>query len=155
MLFDPEEVGFELRRTTPVPTGDFRDLATWRRRTAEAIVATAREQPDADVVVPMSLTSPSHRAEVLGAIQDGGVAVHEVALTAERRVLERRIREQVLWPDDAQRDDAARAWRLARLDRALAAMTSLAPPPTAVVNTTAMTPEEVATTVLEAVLTTA
>lgn len=73
----------------------------------------------------------------------------EFVLTARRDELERRIEHQVLFPDDAFRDQAAREWRLAQLDAVTAALPTLTPMP-CFVDTTAMTPEQVVATVTEA-----
>lgn len=80
-LFDPGQVGFMLRRALPVPTGDFQDLQAWRRltvQTAAALVDELHRQSPGPVhlVVPMTLTDPSYRAEVFGGLARHGIAVH-------------------------------------------------------------------------------
>lgn len=75
VLFDPEEVGFLLRRSVPVPTGDFQDVRAWRHLTTETILAIVGEHIEAggsvEVVVPMSLTNSSYRTEIFEAFNRG------------------------------------------------------------------------------------
>jgi len=152
VLFDPEEVGFLLRRRVPVPTGDFQDLRAWRHLTAVAIVAIAQEHQAAagrvDLVVPMSLTDATYRAEILGALDRAEVELHEFVLTAEPAELERRIENQELDPGDADRDRAARQWRLARVGPVSDRLSSLVPVPR-FVDTTTLTPEQVTAAILQ------
>lgn len=151
VVFDPEEVGFLLRRCVPVPTGDFQDLRAWRHLVAETIIAILREHRDRDVavVVAMSVTNGRYRSEIFRALRGAGVALHEFVLTARREELERRITEQVLYPDDPSRDQSARQWRLARLDAGNAALLTPQPTPRTV-DTTSMSPGEVVATITEA-----
>lgn len=147
VVFDPEEVGFLLRRCVPVPTGDFRDLPAWRHLVAESIVSVTDEYRDRNtdvcLLVPMSLVHGRYRADIFDALLGGGLRLHEFFLTAHRGELERRIAGQVLFPDDPARDDSVRQWRLAQLDVVAAALPVLEPKPR-ILDTTSTSPAAVA-----------
>lgn len=104
VLFDPEHVGFVLRRI-PRPAGrrpaDYQDLASWRRLTVRGASLVRHLRPL--VVMPMAFD----RTEILGEIRDGlrrcDPDVRHLCLTAPLEVVEGRI---------ARRGDrdARRAW---------------------------------------------
>jgi 2-phosphoglycerate kinase len=56
VVFDPEELGFALRKVTPrvLQTGDFQDLPLWREFTQKAIEDVA-QRFDGVIIVPMTL----------------------------------------------------------------------------------------------------
>ena len=59
--FDPEYVGYLLRKWVPAPdTGDFQDLPLWRTLTAEFAVGLHREYKQC-VITPMTLINPEYR----------------------------------------------------------------------------------------------
>ena len=153
--FDPEEIGFLLRRSVPVPTGDFQDLPAWRHLVAESIVAIMDEHRDQGtescLLVPMSLTNGRYRTDIFDVLRDAALTVHEFFLTARRNELERRITGQVLFADDPARDEAARQWRLAQLDAAAASLAGLEPKPR-ILDTTSVSPAEVADAIVEELL---
>ncbi|MGK5738870.1 AAA family ATPase [Micromonospora sp. URMC 103] len=135
--FDPEWVGFVLRRTRPVPTGDFQDLVAWRRWTVR-IVGLAARRPG-PLVVPMTLLRPDYRAEILDGLRERGTPVRQVVLRVPAPVLRARI--------DADRVEvAARAWRHRHVERALHELTGLAEREvdTIEIDNHGRTPEEVA-----------
>lgn len=68
--------------------------------------------------------------------------MYELLLTASPAVLEARIAEDVLFPDDPDRDEAARRWRWAHRDRARRLEDLV--PRTHRIDTTARRPSEVA-----------
>lgn len=149
-LFDPEQVGFLLRQSVPVPTGDFQDRRAWRRltvQTAVALVDALHRQSSGPVrlVVPMTLTDPSYRAEIFGGLARHGLAVHEVVLTAAAEVLEARVEADVLFPDDPERNEAARRWRWEHRHQARH-LEGLVPP-THCIDTSTPSPSEVASLV--------
>ena len=82
---------------------------------------------------------------------DAPLTVHEFFLTARRNELERRITGQVLFADDPARDEAARQWRLAQLDAAAASLAGLEPKPR-ILDTTSVSPAEVADAIVEELL---
>ncbi|MEU2611781.1 AAA family ATPase [Micromonospora sp. NPDC007271] len=135
--FDPEWVGAVLRRIRPVPTGDYQDLAAWRRWTVRVAWLAARGS--APVVVPMTLLRPDYRAEVLGGLRDRGVPVWQVVLRVPEPVLRDRI-------DGDRVEAAAHGWRHRHVARALAELSGLADrePHTLEIDNHGRTPAEVA-----------
>lgn len=154
--FEPEEVGSLLRRSLPLPTGDFQDLPAWRHLTVETarVIAggdtTCGERAgQADLVVPMTLVHPTYRSEIHTGLQSAGLQLHEFSLVAEPEAIASRIDRDVLIPDDPDHDARARSWRLDHLDHTLEACRRL-PAPATVIDTTHRGPEQVATHILGA-----
>jgi predicted kinase len=100
-----------------VPTGDYQDLLAWRRGVVRLGALLARG--GRPVVVPMSLLDAAHRAEILGGLRRRGADVRQVVLEVPADVLRDRI-------DADRREGAARTWRHAQLDRAVAELAGLA-----------------------------
>lgn len=122
MLYDPETIGHALGRMVPAsPTGDFQDLPIWRTLVADAAVALTRHY-DLTLLVPMTLVNADYQAEIFGAIRDKGVQILPFSLIVSARELRRRITEQVLVPDDLDRDEEVRQWRLDQVERCVAAL---------------------------------
>nr|WP_026454036.1 AAA family ATPase [Saccharomonospora iraqiensis] len=121
MLFDPEEVGFMLRSVVPpAPSGDFQDLPVWRSLTVDTAtrIAEIYQRP---LVVPMTLVRRQYRDEIFGGLRTAGLAVRHFFLTLNEALLRSRITDQVLLPDNAERDAEVRRWRLGQVTRCLAA----------------------------------
>jgi predicted kinase len=115
--FDPEYVGFVLRRVRRLPTGDFQDLPSWRRwvvRVGRAMATGGRP-----VVVPMALLDPAYREEIMGGLRRRGVPVRQFVLRVPEPTLRARI-------DGDLELASARVWRHAQVDRALAELEGLA-----------------------------
>ena len=153
---DPEEVGYLLRAMLPLPTGDFRDLPAWRRLVVAPIVEVlcARQGDHTPVdtcVVAMTLSDPVQRAEVFGALAAAGVGVREVVLVAPDDVVIDRIRGQVTHPEDLDRNEASRRWRLAQLHGTTTQLHDL-PPVIPRIETGTVTIAEVAGTVRDLAL---
>jgi len=146
--FDPEHVGFVLRQWVPVPSGDFQDLPLWRSLTAEFAIGLDREY-GRHVITPMTLVDAGHRAEIFGLLETAGVPLLHVFLDVAPEELRRRISAQVLQPDDPRADAAARAFRLAAVDRCVAARATL-PPDTLVLRADLSDPAELAALVVAA-----
>jgi hypothetical protein len=113
-LFDPEQLGFLLRRTWPRSgaTDDFQDLPAWRELTVAALAAAAREGPQ-PVVVPMSVSSRAYLDEILGGLHSRHLDVRHFTLMASADVLRRRIWRRLERP-------ASKRWALARVEGGLA-----------------------------------
>jgi hypothetical protein len=118
LLFDPEEVGFMLRRVVPKDsqTGDFQDLPLWRRLTVETAVGLLK-QTARPLIVPMALADPKYFAEVVVELRARGVSVHHFALVASRDTIGRRLRRRWELP-------GSKRWALAQLDRCVSALES-------------------------------
>ena len=69
MIFDPEEVGYMLRRITDgvrcgaEDTDDFQDIALWRTLTIET-AAALRRRYQRDLIVPMTLANPKYLEQI-------------------------------------------------------------------------------------------
>jgi AAA domain len=146
VLFDPEYVGYILRRWVPVPTGDFQDLPSWR----ELVIATAlslRKHHAGTLIAPMTLINGDYLAEILGGLRAGGAQVLHVFLDLDPAVLRQRITDRVLVPDDPEHDRQARDFCLRNLDRGVAAAARV-PPGTLLLRSDKLTPDELADEVL-------
>ncbi|MPQ97074.1 AAA family ATPase [Modestobacter sp. I12A-02628] len=121
MPFDPELVGYVLHRSVPrAPSGDFQDLPLWRALVAEFALGLRREY-GRPLVVPMTLVDPVVREDVFGRLQAAGEHLLHVFLDVDAEELRRRVQAQVVVAHDAAADASARAFRLAAVDRCVAA----------------------------------
>lgn len=120
LIFDPEEIGFVVRAIVPpAPSGDFQDLPIWRRLTLAALLAL-RCLYTRPVIVPMTLVQPAYMEEIFGGVTNQGERLLHVFLDIDAQLLRSRIEAQVMATDPA-RDQEIRQWRLAQVDRCLAA----------------------------------
>lgn len=146
--FDPELVGYLLRRTLPVPTGDFQDLPEWRR-----LVAATATELDAggtrDLLAPMSLLREEHAREVFAGLAARGVHVVQVLLD----VTEQELRRCIDGDESPEHGNAAaevRVWRQDHVADYLRARSWLLPTVDRVVDTTGLTVAQAADSVLGA-----
>ena len=144
VVFDPEEIGFMLRHALGggLPEGDFQDLRLWRRLTIAAIEEVA-DYFERDVIVPQSVLVERYWDELRYGLAAAGLDCHSVTLHSAKEELERRIMKDEF-------TTGARDWRLSHIDSYEAAMPWLRAT-TAVIDTTDITSEHVATKVMEAV----
>lgn len=116
-LFDPEEIGFLLRRVVPTePSGDFQDLPLWRRLTVATALGLLHDYRR-PLIVPMTLVDPRYFSEIIGGLRSSGVEVHHFALLASAATLRRRLRWRWSRP-------SSRRWALAQIDRCSAALSA-------------------------------
>jgi hypothetical protein len=114
ILFDPEQVGFMLRKVVPrelQPTGDFQDLPLWRqltRVTAQGLAGGYRRP----LVIPMTLVDRDYFREVVDELRGEGLAVHHFALMATTKTIRRRLVRRWSLP-------GATLWALRQVDRCL------------------------------------
>jgi len=149
LLFDPEEIGFLVRTLVPpADSGDFQDLPLWRTLTVAALRAV-RQHYAQDIVVPMTLVRPDYFEEILGALARDGETVLHVFLSPDEAVLRARITAQIM-SDDPARDEKIRHWRLAQVDRCLAAKAWM-PEHTRFMDSGTMQPDILAERILEEV----
>ncbi|GAA0702081.1 NUDIX hydrolase [Kitasatospora atroaurantiaca] len=113
LLYDPELVGYGLRRMLPAdrmsPVSDFQDLPSWRRLVPEVAAALLSEVPG-PLVVPMTLLREDYRDEIFGALAARGLAVHHFVLDPEETILRQRIAEREECPDDPDGSARVREW---------------------------------------------
>ncbi len=88
VLFDPEEVGYMLRKIVPQPRGGFgfQDLPPWRPLVAHTAIELLR-YVRAPLVAPMTVLRRAYAQEIFGALAAHGVRVHHVVLHADEREL--------------------------------------------------------------------
>jgi len=147
--FDPEYVGYILSRwAPPADSGDFQDIPLWRKLVAEFAVGLASDY-GRPLIVPMTLVNPSYRDEIFSAISKAGHPLLHVFLDVPAAELRRRIETQVLAPDNPEADANSRRFRLANLDRCVAASAEL-PADTLVLKGDQHSPAELAGQVLDA-----
>jgi hypothetical protein len=146
VFYDPEYVGYILRRWVPVPTGDFQDLPSWR----ELVIATAlslRRHHAETLIVPMTLISGAYLSEILGGLAAAGEETLHVFLDLDAGVLHQRITDRVLVPDDPDQDQEAREFCYRNMDRAIAFAGCL-PAGSLVLRADKLTPAELADEVM-------
>jgi hypothetical protein len=115
-LFDPEHIGFALRRVWPVDdTADFKELPLWRELTYDLLLRLHRSDPSRPILVPMTLVSVDHHRELIGRLRDGDVNVHQFTLVAASRTLKRRLWWRPDWP-------SSRRWALSQVDGCVRAL---------------------------------
>ncbi|WP_460063176.1 AAA family ATPase [Streptomyces sp. YKOK-I1] len=124
LVYDPEMVGFVLRKIVEVPTGDFQDLPLWRRQVAGLAVGLVEEY-GRPLLIPMTLVDPGYVSEIFGALRNAGIEVHHFFLRVSRQELERRIEGRSLAPDDPERDERIRSWAKHRITPCIAAADTL------------------------------
>jgi AAA domain len=148
LSFDPEYVGSMVRSWVPGEVTDFQDIPLWRRLTAECVIGMYHDyrQP---LIVPMTLVNTDYRKEIFDRISDAGMTLLHVFLEVPADELQRRIDDQVLVPDDPERDAQARAFRSRNIARCVAARSVLSSD-TLVLPGALKTPNELADSVLEA-----
>lgn len=146
LAFDPEYLGELVRRWVPGPVADFQDVPLWRRLTAEFAIGLYRDY-GALMIVPMTIVDPGYRDEVFGLVERAGIDILHVFLDVPADELRRRIDDQVLRPEDPHQDAEARRFRLASVDRCVAARARL-PHGTLVLRGDQFTPDQLADWVL-------
>ena len=144
--FDPEYVGFILRKWVPLPdSGDFQDIALWRKLVAQFAIGMSSEY-GRPLIIPMTLVNPGYREEIFGSIDAAGERLLHVFLEVPADELRRRIDAQVL-SDDPDVDAEARAFRHRNVERCTAARKDL-PAGTLILRGDQHTPAELADLVL-------
>ena len=115
-LFDPEQIGFMLRKVLPreVQTADFQDLPLWRQLTVVTLTDLARQRP---IIVPMTLVNQEYFDEIVGALRRDGLDVYHFTLLASRDTLRKRIRGRLLLPQ-------AKRWVRAQMERCVTTLES-------------------------------
>jgi hypothetical protein len=113
-LFDPEQIGFLLRRLLPAArAGDFQDLPLWRELTVKLVVEAAAD--GATLVVPMTLANPAYFEEIVGGLRRRGVDLRHFTLAAPAATVRRRLWRRPDWP-------GSRRWALSRVDACVTAL---------------------------------
>lgn len=94
LIFDPEEIGFGLRRAhKPMPNGDFQDILLWRKLVRVSLEHLAQHQT-APIIVPMTLVNPQYFQEIIGELKHRQIDVRHFALTATSQVIKHRLHQR-------------------------------------------------------------
>ncbi|WP_310489213.1 AAA family ATPase [Chamaesiphon sp. VAR_69_metabat_338] len=110
-IFDPEQIGFFLRRIVPpeVCVEDFQNHRIWREFTYQGLKYVA-ENFTGTIVVPMTVVDPLYYDQTVGALRREGLQVNHFTLLASRDTILRRLR---------RRGDGSNSWNARQLDRCL------------------------------------
>ncbi|WP_407240589.1 AAA family ATPase [Escherichia coli] len=120
LIFDPEEIGFVVKETVPIPaSGDYQDLPLWRGLTIAA-VSEIRRNYSQDIIIPMTLVHPDYLTEILDGLRQIDDQLLHIFLMLNEDLLRHRISNQTMHPDP-NRNAEIREWRLANVARCLAA----------------------------------
>ena len=109
-VFDPEEVGFALRKLIPPEQRleDFQDYPLWRETVAKVLLYSA--SGGVPLIVPMTLVNPDYFEEIVGVLRARGQEVHHVVLIASREAILDRLET---------RGDDGFSWAAGQLERCL------------------------------------
>ncbi|ELX7045188.1 AAA family ATPase [Salmonella enterica] len=141
LIFDPEEIGFVVKETVPIPaSGDYQDLPLWRGLTIAA-VSEIRRNYSQDIIIPMTLVHPDYLTEILDGLRQIDDQLLHIFLMLNEDLLRHRISNQTMHPDP-NRNAEIREWRLANVARCLAARERL-PSTTRVLDSGAHTSDRV------------
>lgn len=117
MIYDPELVGTMVRQIVPPATShDFQDLPIWRDVVSFCALRLCQRYRQS-LIVPMTLVNPDYINEIFGAIKESDETLLHIFLDVDTETLIRRIRAQVIKPEDTSQDEKIRAWRMAQIDR--------------------------------------
>ncbi|MEH8765283.1 tunicamycin resistance protein [Klebsiella pneumoniae] len=146
LIFDPEEIGFVVKETVPIPaSGDYQDLPLWRGLTIAPWSARFAEL--LAIIILMTLVHPDYLTEILDGLRQIDDQLLHIFLMLNEDLLRHRISNQTMHPDP-NRNAEIREWRLANVARCLAARERL-PSTTRVLDSGAHTSDELAAMVLD------
>ncbi|HXM06132.1 MAG TPA: AAA family ATPase [Candidatus Acidoferrum sp.] len=139
VLFDPELVGGILRDTLSGidPRDDFQEYPAWAALVKTFLAELRRRYPAVTIVVPMSVLDEDKRADVVKRIRDVDREFFNFTLVADRDELRRRVLERPL-------KTSSREWCLRHLHDAPTSSLE----ESYVIDTTRLTPREVAASIL-------
>ena len=124
-IFDPEDLGYLIQKTYPPARQlDYQDLPLWRRLVS-LFVTYGSARFSIPLIIPMTLVVPAYIEEIFSSIADEGIALHHFFLETSADELRRRITNQVIIDADAERDEEVRQWRLAQIERCMAARSTM------------------------------
>ena len=122
--FDPELLGSMLRRLPELPQpDDYQDLPLWRELVVST-VSTMAAHVTGPLIVPMTVVDRRYYRETIGTLSRR-FRLDCYFLEVPADVLVERITAQVQFADDRARDETARCWRLAQVQRCVQARAAL------------------------------
>lgn len=122
--FDPELLGSMLRRLPELPQpDDYQELPLWRELVVSTLTTMAAHVTG-PLVVPMTVVDSRYYRETIEALS-ARFRLDCYFLDVPVEVLIDRITAQVQFADDRARDETARRWRLAQVERCIGARAAL------------------------------
>lgn len=117
VAFDPEQIGFLLRRVIPKENwpGDFQDFPLWRELTVRTIVGLQKQCGGRTLVVPMSVTRTDYFEEIMSGLREVGLTVRHFTLVASAETLKGRLSRRWSVP-------GSEGWAKSQIQRCTAAL---------------------------------
>ena len=117
-LFDPEEIGYVIRKLTPAEgkIDDFQDYPLWREMVMKTLSHSANYL-QAPLIVPMTLVERDYFDAIIPALRAKGLTVHHVILLASKSNILNRLQS---------RGDDETTWAAKQLERCLEGLNQLA-----------------------------
>ena len=136
-LYDPEKVGFFLRKNIPFETlkEDFQDYSSWRECNYSILKYIDKEY-NGVIIVPMTVVNAQYFKEIVGELSNDGIIVKHFVLWASKKTIERRLRS---------RGERKNSWGAQQIDRCMEGLSN--PIFKKRINTEKMTIETVAETI--------
>ncbi|WP_326813758.1 NUDIX hydrolase [Streptomyces sp. NBC_01763] len=154
-FYDPELIGGALRYLLPqkrlAEVTDYQDLPIWRRMVVDTAAALLAELPGV-LVVPMTLLRQEYRDEIFGGLASRRIPVRHVLLSPEETILRQRIAGREDVPDDPEASERVRQWAYEHIEPYRAALGWITAD-AHTIDTSALTPQETAERIAEAVRT--
>lgn len=153
-LYDPELTGGAMSRLLPpkrlAEVDDFQDLPIWRRSVVDTAAALLAELGGV-LVVPMTLLRQEYRDEIFGGLAARRIEVRHVLLAPEETILRERIRRRTPDGSPAGAIEGVRRWSFDRVQTYRTALDDWLRADAYRVDNSALTPEETARTIAQAV----
>lgn len=113
-LYDPENVGYFLRKNTPkaLEGDDFQDMAAWRECNY-SILKMLHNEYKGPIIVPMTLVNAQYFDEIVGELRRDGAEVKHFALCASKDVILGRLKK---------RREVPHSWAAQQIDRCMAGL---------------------------------
>ena len=148
VIFDPEQIGFIIHKTVPESRiEDFQNFPMWR----EHVILFAKnleKQFGKNLIIPMTLVNPEYIKEIHAGLKSTGSKFYHYFLEIDETTLRKRITDQVMVPQNAERDQEIRHWRLDQVTRCLNATQSM-PKDTIFLNSGHSSPKDLAEKILD------
>ncbi|MFF9209980.1 MULTISPECIES: NUDIX domain-containing protein [unclassified Streptomyces] len=153
-LFDPELVGAGLRHLLPpkrlAEVDDYQDLPIWRRLVIDTAAALLAEL-GGTLVVPMTLLRQEYRDEIFGGLAARRIPIRHILLAPAETILRERIAHRPVPPDLPDGELRVRQWSYDHIEPYRAALAGWLTADAHPIDTGALTPQEAAARVAEAV----
>lgn len=97
-LYDPENVGYFLRRNEPkqLAADNFQDEPLWRTINRDMLLHLS-EHFEGNIIVPMTLVNEEYYDEIIGALRRRGIEVRHFVLCSRAETVRRRLHKRMEW----------------------------------------------------------